>query len=480
MDVKDKLIKGIFWKGLERTAAQMVSIAVAVVLARILVPEDYSVVSVVSIFFAFCNIFISGGLSAALVQKKDSDRLDYSTVLISNLIFSAILYFLMFLCAPLISSVYDKPLLVPVIRVMGLSFFVNAIKSVLCAKITFDMEFKKFFLATITGTAISAVVGIMMAVNGFGAWALVAQQMTNSAVDTVVLAISMHYRIEIKFSVERFKRLFDFGGKVILASFISTLYDECKPLIIGIRFSTADLAYYDKGMSFPALINSVGNNTLSGTLFPAMSKVQDDKETFLRMTRRFIKTSSFVVFPLMAGLAAVSDSFVRVVLTEKWLPIIPYMTIFCLCYAFDLIQIGNIQVIKAMGRSDILLKTEIIKKTVYFVIILLFALYADSPIVLAASSILVTVWATAVNTYPTRKLLGYSFRSQVLDIMPNLFSALAMFAVVFIMKYIRMNIYGLLVLRVFAGMLLYFGISILTRNENLYYVINSLKARRER
>ena len=480
MEVKEKLINGIFWKGLERTAAQIVSIVVAVVLARILVPEDYSVVSVVSIFFAFCNLFISGGLNTALIQKKDSDRLDYSTVLFTNLFFAFVLYFLMFFCSHFISSVYDKPLLIPIIRVMGLSFFVNAIKSVLCAKITSDMEFKKFFFSTIIGTTISAFVGIFMAVNGYGAWALVAQQMTNSLVDTVVLAVSMRYHISIRFSFDRFKKLFSFGGKVILASFISTAYDECKPLIIGVKFSTADLAFYDKGLSFPSLINSVGNNSLAGTLFPAMSKVQDDKDVLLRITRRFIKVSSFIVFPLMAGLAAVSDAFVRVILTDKWLPIIPYMTIFCLCYAFDLVQIGNIQVIKAMGRSDILLKTEVIKKSVYFMIILVFVFVSDSPIVLAASSVLVTIWATVVNTYPTKKLLGYSYRGQLQDIIPNLFSTLIMFVVEFFIRYIDINMYVLLLLQVFVGVLAYIGVNVLIKNENLFYLLSILKERRRR
>jgi len=274
--------------------------------------------------------------------------------------------------------------------------------------------------------------------------------------------------------------LFDFGGKIILASIISTIYEECKPLIVGIRFSTTDLAYYNKGTSFPALLNSIGNNTLSSTLFPVMSQVQDDKESLLNMTRRFIKISSFLVFPMMAGLAAVSDTFVRVILTDKWLPIVPYMMIFCLCYAFDLIQIGNIQVIRAMGRSDVLLKTEIIKKTIYFLIILVFVFVSNSPIILACSSIICSVWATAVNTYPTKKYIGYRYYYQIVDLIPNLISSLFMFACVYVMNYISIDIHALLVLQIITGIAIYLLANIIIRNENLFYFINSLKGMRKK
>ena len=184
-NLKNKTISGVIWKGLERVAAQLVSTIVGIVLARILIPDDYSVVSIVTIFFSFCNIFISGGLNTALIQKKDSDILDFSTILIANIVMATVLYAIMFFCAPLIADVFKKDLLTPIIRVMSLAFFINGYKAVVSAKITFDLQFRKFFWSTIIGTAISAVVGIVMALNGFGPWALVAQQMTNSFIDTL-------------------------------------------------------------------------------------------------------------------------------------------------------------------------------------------------------------------------------------------------------------------------------------------------------
>lgn len=476
MNLKNKLLSGVFWKGLERIGAQLVSAIVTIVLARILLPDDYSVVSIVTIFFAFCNLFISSGLNVALIQKKDADMVDYSTVLTVNLAAAVLLYLIMFFGAPFIGDVFKKPVLKPIIRVMGITFFVNAYKSVLSAKMSSELKFKQFFVATITGTVISAVVGISMAKKGCGAWSLVAQQMTNSTIDTLILALVVKRRFGLKFSLERFKSLFDYGWKIIVASFISTAYDESKPLIVGIKFSTVDLAYYNKGLMFPSLINSIGNNTLSSTLFPVMSKLQDDKDAVLQLTRKYIRLSSFLVFPMMAGLAATSNALVSVLLTDKWLPIVPYMMIFCLCYAFDVIQIGNIQLMRAIGRSDILLKTEIIKKAVYLLIILAFLFFANSPIALAASSILSTVWATLVNTYPTRKLLNYTYKEQLMDILPNVITTMLMFIIVYSLRNVFGGSYITLVIQVLTGIVVYYFVNRVIHNQNLVLFVNTCRS----
>ena len=475
MGIKQKLVSGVIWKGLERIFAQVVSTVVSVILARLLVPDDYSVVSIVGIFFAFCNLFISGGMNTALIHKKDADATDYSTILISNTVAAAVLYGLVFFCAPTIAKLYDKPILTPVFRVMAFSFFVNGYKAVLCAKISTDMAFKKFFFATFIGTIISAGLGVFMAMKGMGAWALVAQQLSNSVIDTIVLALTTRLNLNGRFSFERFKELIGYAGRLIAASFIATVYNECNPLIVGIRFTTTDLAFYNKGMAFPKLINTIGSNTLSGTLFPALSKVQNDKNAVLSMTRRYMKTASFIVFPLSAGLMAVSENFVRVLLTEKWLPMVPYMVIFCLPYAFDLIQVGSIQAVKAIGRSDAMLKMEITKKTVYFAIIALFVCFAKQPLALAYTGWLTCLWATLVNTYATRKLIHYRYRQQILDILPNLAASVVMAVCVYCMNFIHLNAFILLPLQIVAGAVIYVGLCIVGKNENLGYLLKTLK-----
>ena len=473
--LKKSTFGGVIWKFMERVCAQVVSLVVTIILARLLLPEDYSVVSIVTIFFAFCNVIISGGLNTALIQKKNADMKDYSTVFYVSLFLALILYGVMFFSAPFIANLYNQELLIPVIRVMSLTFFINAVKSVLSAYISGSMQFKKFFFSTIIGTVISAFIGIYMAFKGFGPWALVAQQMSNSLIDTLVLFITTKFKLSLTFSFKRLKELFKYGSKIFVTSIITVLYDEISPLIVGLKFSSSDLAFYNKGKSFPGLLNSTISDTLAAVLFPAMSKVQDQKEAVLSITRRYIKISSFVVFPLMAGFLAVADSFVTVLLTEKWAMAVPYVQIFAASYMFNIIQVGNLQAIKAIGRSDITLVLEIIKKSAYFIIIAIFVFFSHSPEILALSSIVCTLIATMINTYPNRKLIGYKYRYQLMDLLPNFINTILMCIAVFLIGMVNIDPLLKLIIQVVIGFVVYFILSIITKNENLKYLLDLTK-----
>lgn len=473
--LKRSAFGGMIWKFAERVCAQLVSMVVSIVLARILLPEDYAIVSIVTIFFTFCNVFISGGMNAALIQKKDASAEDYSTVLVVNLTMAVLLYGVMFACAPTIARLYEKEQLVLVIRVMALTFFINGLKSVLSAYTSSNLQFRKFFFSTIIGTVISAVVGITMAVRGFGVWALVAQEMTNSLIDTAILYAATRLKFVRTFSLKRMKALVQYGWKIMVSSIVTVVYDQINPLIVGLRFTSADLAYYNKGSSFPGLVNSTISDTLAAVLFPVMSKVQDSREDVLGITRRYIKVASYVIFPFMVGLFAVADNFVKVLLTEKWLPAVPYIRIFAVSYMFNLIQVGNLQAIKAIGRSDITLILEILKKGIYLVIIVAFVFLSDSPVMLALSQIVCTAVALAVNTYPNRKLFGYSYRYQAADVLPNLLIAVIMGGIVMLVGTLPLPVFVLLVLQVLLGVVLYVGLSLVTKNENFRYLLSFLK-----
>lgn len=470
--LKKSTFGGMIWTLAERLSARLVSLVVSIMLARILMPEDYSLVGIVMIFFTFCNVFISGGLNNALIQKKDADALDYSTGLYLNLAVAAVLYLLINLLAPWIAGLYEKELLIPLFRVMSLTLFVNAVKSVLSAYISSKLQFKKFFFSTIIGTVISAVVGVVMALRGYGVWALVAQEMTNSIIDTTILLITARMKVLFRFSVERIGQLLRYGWKILASSMITVLYDQLNPLIVGFRFSAVDLAYYTKGNSFPSLINSTISDSLASVLFPVMSKVQDDKESVLGITRRYVQVSSFVLFPVMVGFAAVADSFVELLLTEKWLPAVPYIRIFCISYMFNLIQVGNLQAMKAIGRSDVTLILEVIKKSIYFAIIFVFVFLSDSPEVLALSSIVCTVVASIVNTYPNQKLIGYSYGGLISDLLPNLLLSLVMGAGVLAVGQLNWPAYVLLPVQILAGAAIYVCLSAATKNKSFQYLLN--------
>ncbi len=475
-DLKKKTFNSMIWKFLERFCSQIVSTVVSIILARILLPEDYSVVSIVTIFFAFCNIFISGGINSALIQKKNSDTLDYSTVFVANLLISAALYIIMFFASPWIANIYNKSILIPVIRVMALNFFVSGYKAVICAKISSDLNFKKFFFATIGGTILSAVVGIVMAINGFGAWALVAQQMIGNLVGAIILTFTTQIKLKFDFSFERFKSLFKFGGKLFIANIITTLYNELKPLVVGIKYSPTDLAFYKKGETYPSLVNTIASNTLAAVLFPTMSKLQDDKTALLNVIRRYLRIASFLVFPSLLGFFAVSDNFIKILLTEKWIFISPYLKVFCVVYMFNLIQIGNIQATQALGRSDLVLKTEIIKKITYFIIVILFIFLFDSPILLASSEILCYIIATVINVYPNKKLLNFKYRYLILDLLPNLIISIVMCVCVYMLNFLNTNIYLTFALQILVGVTIYVFLNLIIKNKSLFYVLDMIKS----
>ena len=477
---QSQIFTGILWKFLERSFAQIVSLSVSIILARILDPENYVPISIITIFFNFANTIISGGLSTALIQKKDADKEDYSSVLGISLILAAAVYIVLFLCAPFIASFCNRIELIVMIRVMGTILFVNAAKSVICAYISRGLQFKHFFLSTSIGTIVSAFLGIFLAWNGAGSWALVVQQMTNSIIDTFVLYLTTDLKLSLKVNFLKVKNLFKFGTGIFLTSFIGAFYDDVSPLIIGIKFSATDLTFYEKGKSFPSLLNSAFNDTITTVLFPALSKVQEDKEIVLRFIRRFVRLSSFFIFPVMVGFFCISDSFVEVILTEKWCFVSPYIKIFCICYSANFIQTGSIQVIKSIGRSDILLKLEIFKKLSYMIVLVFFIYVSNSPLSIAFASVINTVIATIINTYPNRKLIGYSYKYQIQDIRLNFTAAIIMGVCVSLIGFIGISSKILLPIQIISGILIYLYLNLIIKNDNLYYILSLLKSLRKR
>ena len=473
--IKQKAISGTLWKFGERIGAQLVSMVVSIVLARVLVPEDYSVVSIVAIFFGFCNIFITSGLSSGLVQKKEADDLDFSSVLIANLLIAAVLYVIIFFSAPYIAVVFEKPILVPVFRVMGLNFFIYMVKSVASAKISRTMEFKKYFWATIGGTVISAVVGITMAKMGMGAWALVAQQSTNAFVDTVMLLWATKIKFVFKCSFTRLKPIIKYSWKIFAANIIGTIYAELKPLIVGLKYSTVDLAYFNKGENFPRTISTSIDGTLSAVLFPAISRVSDDKEAVLRFSRRFFQISSFAIFPAMFGLMAVSNNFVEVILTAKWLPIVPFFEVFCVYYMLYFITLACGQIYKAIGETALLLKLETYKKIVSLALVFIFVVFSPNVIVFALSNIAIILSVLIFDSIALRKYIGYKFRYQIKDFAHNFIISAIMFVAVYFAGCLNLNSFVELVLQILVGVVVFVLLCIVTKNTNFTYGLNFAK-----
>ena len=477
-NINGKVLTGAVWKFGERIFAQVVSLIVSIIIARLLDPSEYGVVSIVTVFFAFANVIISGGLNTALIQKKDADKEDYNSVFTVSMVAALLIYACLFVTAPWIAQIYGKEILVPIIRVLGLSLPIYALKSIVCAYVSATLQFKMFFFSTLGGTIVSAVVGVWLAVDGFGAWALVAQQLINTTIDTTILFINTKLRLSLRINIEKLKSLGAYGLRIMASSLLGVTFNQINPLFIGLKYSSADLSYYTKGRSLPETLSSSMTYTISSVLFPALSKYQDDKGRLLRYTRLYMKVASFVVFPVMLGFFAVSENFVRVFLTDKWVPAVYYIQIVCLTEMFSVVAVGNCETIKAMGRSDVFLKMEIAKKTSYFIILALFLFLTDTPEALAISLVICALVQIIVNSVPNIMLIGYTVRMQLADLLPNMLISIAMCIIVTFIGKLKMSSIALLILQITTGVLVYLGISVVTRNSALHSMLNFIRNRK--
>lgn len=468
-----KTFSSFVWRFLERTGAQGVTFVVSIILARLLEPQIYGTVALVTVFTGILDVFVNHGIGNALIQKKDADDLDFSSVFYFNIILSLVLYLFMFSIAPYIARFYNNSGLTSIIRVMSLSVIVSSIKNVQQAYVSKNLMFKKFFFSTLGGTIGAAFIGIFMAYKGFGVWALVSQRLFNEIVDTIILWGTVKWRPKKAFSLERLHTLLTYGWKLLVSALLDTGYAELRSLIIGKKYSAADLAYYNKANTFPSVIVSNINSSIDSVLLPTMSAEQDNIVRVKNMTRRAIKTSTFFIMPLMVGLAVCAKSIVRILLTDKWLPIVPYMRVFCFTYSLFPIHTANLNAIKAVGRSDLFLKLEIIKKIIGLIAIGTTMWFGV--IWMAYSMIIVSVLSQIVNAYPNKRLLDYSYWDQIIDIFPHALMSGIMGILVYGIQFLSFNVLWTLVIQVSVGILVYLLEIIILKPETYIYIRNLLR-----
>lgn len=467
------VITNFFWRFLERCGAQGVTFIVSIVLARLLDPTVYGTVALVTIFTTIMQVFVDSGMGNALIQKKDADDLDFSSVFYFNMAMCSVLYLIMFFAAPFIASFYRMPELTAIVRVLSFVVVISGVKNVQQAYVSRHLMFKRFFFSTLGGTIGAAVIGIAMAYLGFGVWALVAQMLFNAAVDTTILWITVKWRPKKMFSFQRLKSLFSYGWKLLASSLIDTVYNDLRQLIIGKKYSSGDLAYYNQGKKFPQLIVTNINTSIDSVLLPTMSKAQDDMAAVRSMTRRAIKTSTFLMMPAMIGLAVCAEPLVQLILTEKWLPCVLFLRIFCITYAFYPIHTANLNAIKAMGRSDLFLKLEIIKKTVGIIAILITMWISVQA--MAYSFLVTTILNQIINSWPNKKLLNYSYLEQVKDMMPQILLSLGMGAAIYAVSFLHLSASLTLLIQILLGVLVYWSGSKVFHVESYTYIIEMVK-----
>lgn len=408
----------LLWKLLERFGVQGIQFVLQIILARILSPEHYGVLSLMIIFTNLANVFIQSGFNTALIQNKDVTEEDYSSVFWISLGIAAALYGAIFLGAPAIAAFYRMPDIVLPLRVLALSLFPGTLNSIQLAKVSREMDFKKVFFSSISGILIAGFAGVVVAVMGGDLWALVVQNLLNITTACTVMLFTVNWHPRPVCNLKRVAVLFRYGWKLLVAALLDTLQQNLSSLVIGKKYNSDTLAYYNRGLQFPQFVINAINGAMSSVLLPAMSEQQDDVHQVKALMKNSITVSAYIIFPMMAGLAAVSEPLIRLLLTEKWLPAVPYMQINCVFFAFYSVHVCNLQAMNAVGRSDWFLKLEIVKKVYSLVLLVIAVVYFDSPIAIAMTGVIGTGLGWYVNAYPNKTLIGYSFMEQMKDLLP--------------------------------------------------------------
>ncbi len=471
--MKKNVVSGLIWKFIERIGVQGVQFIISIILARLLLPEEYGVIALITIFLNIANIFIQSGFSSAIIQKKEVDEVDCDSVFYFNLIISIIAYFILYMLSPLIANFYKKPILCSVLRVQAITLIIGGLNAVQNAIIQRKMQFKKLFIVSLLAIIIQGLVGIVMAYKNYGVWSLVISNLVGSIVTTIILWFITSWRPQFNFSIIRLKSMFKFGSRLLLSSLIDTIYNNLYSLIIGKKYDQEMLAYYNRGQNIPNLLVTNINSSIDGVLFPALSTYQDDKKGMKMLVRRSIVTSSFIVFPIMFGLFAISKPLTIILLTDKWIDSVPFMKLSCIMYAMWPIHTANLQAIKAMGRSDVFFKLEVIKKILGIVIIVItipFGVYT-----MMIGCVINSILCTFINAYPNKHLLEYDYFQQIKDILPSLILAIAMSIIISFISIFDLSNLLVILLQTVLGICIYILGAWILKFECFLYILNNIK-----
>ncbi len=468
--VKNKILSSFIWKFMEQFSVQGVQFVISIVLARLLEPDIYGVVAIMMIFITVANAFVQTGFNTALIQKKDVDNLDLSSVLYISLFTALFFYILIYFSAPVIAEFYNQPIIVPLLRVLAFTLFFGAVSSVQRAIVARSMQFKTFFISSLLGSIISGGVGIILAFYGYGIWALVIQHLISNAVIMVILWIILKWKPTLTISLKRVWGLFSYGWKILVATLIDNIYTNSYGLIIGKMYSPEILGIYNRGEQFPKMITSNVVGSISSVMLPALSANQDSREEVKKMVKRSIRLSSYVFFPMIVGLAAIAKPLVQVLLTDKWLPSVPFIQIACLTFILWPIHTTNLEAINALGRSDMFLKLEILKK--FFGLLVLFFTYSRGIYFIAFGGVVVSLISSIINSLPNRNLINYGIFEQLRDITPSICLSFIMGVAIYSLQWVIETPVLLLLAQIVMGVIIYIAISSILKIESYVFLRN--------
>ena len=468
---QDSVAYSMMLKTMERYVTLAAQFIVQIVIARILEPEAFGLISMMMVFISVANIFIHNGFSTALIQKKDATEDDYSTALIINSLIGVSLYAVLFVCAPWIADFYGQEQLTRTLRVLALILVLGSVTSIQGAIIARNMQFKIGMICHLVSSVASGAIGIIGALAGLGVWALVIQQLSSQIITATILGVMLGWVPKLTFNKKSAGDMFRFGWKMLAAGVFNQIYNELNDLVIGKKYTSDQLAYYSKGKQFPVYITTGVDGSIKSVIFSVLSKQQSDIKAMHRTLKKAVSIEAFLIFPMMMGLAMVAEPLVLFMLTEKWLPVVPYLRICCLTYALNPLASLYLQTIAAIGRSDMRLKLEFIKKPTG-ILCLIIALQLDKgPFAIACSAVLTSVISFCVDMIASHKVIRFSLRDQMTGVLPAMIMSMAMGSIVFFLGALPLKPFLVLVIQVIAGMLSYFVMALIFKPVGYNYVM---------
>lgn len=448
------------WKFTDVIVRKLTGMVISIILARLIVPEAYGVIALTTVFITFTDIFILNGFNVAIIRKDNVEDLDYSTVTAMSLLFTLLMYIVFFILAPSISFFYDSPELCPVLRVITILLFFQSIATVVRAKGTRELEFKKMAISAFVSNLSAGLIAVGLAYMGFGVWALVAQQLIANFLDMVIMMIMFRWNFSLKFSIICAKGMFKFTIGVLGTSFLDFLGNNVCSLVIGKSFSTKDLGYLNRGNMLPETIGLNIYSAITSVLLPTLASHQNDSESMKYITRRVMSFTLFVIFPLMFGLMGVANVMVPLLLTDKWIPCIPLMYFCCFSYAINPIRAIGYSVFYARGQSQYSVRIEIQRVTLMIIgLIIVIALLRGSLLMVMLSNTIAGIFVVVTTHYYVRKCINYSYSELLRDILPSLIMSIIMMAVVMAIGFVPINKVLLLLLQIISGGGLYLAVS---------------------
>lgn len=452
--LKDKTIKGTIWSAIDNVAQFGVGFVVSIVLARLLSPDDYGLIGIITIFTTVCTAIINGGFSNALIRTQKPTDEDYNTAFICNLLMSILLYAIVFLCSPLISDFFNRQELVALTRVSSFTMIIGALAIVQQARLTKRIDFKTQTKITLIASILSGIVGIALALMDFGVWALVVQGIVAQVLRTVLLWFFNHWTPSLRFSKQSFNELFGFGWKLMVSGILDSLWKELYQLVVGKFYSPATLGQYTRAKQFSSLFSSNLSTVIQRVTYPVLSDIQDEKERMIAAYRKIIKTTMFITFALMFALGAVSEPLLYCLIGEKWHEAATYLPLICLVGSLYPLQAINLNMLQVQGRSDLFLGLEIVKKIIGLVPLFIGAFVGIFPMLYA--TVLTSIISYFLNSYFPGKLLGYTSWMQIKDVAPSFAVSMTMAVVVFVLKYLPFSNWLILPIQIAVGITVMF------------------------